>query len=142
MIHTPDGQFLLMRRTPKSAFDVDFWQSVTGSLESLNEPPKMAAARELWEETGLKADAPNQLIDLKITTHYRIFEQWQHRYAPNVTENMEHQFALCVPNTQVTVQLSPAEHTDYIWLPWADAAARCFSPSNAAAIRQLVMTQQ
>jgi dATP pyrophosphohydrolase len=33
--------------------------------------------------------------------------------------------------------LSPREHTDYVWLPWLEAADRCFSSSNAEAILQL-----
>jgi dATP pyrophosphohydrolase len=35
------------------------------------------------------------------------------------------------------VRLAPREHTRYIWLPWREAADRCFSPSNAEAILQL-----
>jgi dATP pyrophosphohydrolase len=30
--------------------------------------------------------------------------------------------------------LSPREHTDWQWLPYAQAAEKCFSPSNAEAI--------
>ena len=32
------------------------------------------------------------------------------------------------------VVLSPHEHTDFVWLPYLEAAERCFSPSNAEAI--------
>jgi dATP pyrophosphohydrolase len=35
------------------------------------------------------------------------------------------------------VRLSAREHTSQIWLPWAQAAERCFSPSNAEAITWL-----
>jgi dihydroneopterin triphosphate diphosphatase len=35
------------------------------------------------------------------------------------------------------VVLAPREHVALVWLPWQEAAARCFSPSNAEAIRQL-----
>ena len=34
-------------------------------------------------------------------------------------------------------RLSPREHTDYRWLPYAEAADLCFSPSNAEAVLQL-----
>ncbi|TSE30858.1 hypothetical protein Tther_00761 [Tepidimonas thermarum] len=30
--------------------------------------------------------------------------------------------------------MAPREHTAYVWLPWREAADRCFSPSNAEAI--------
>jgi dATP pyrophosphohydrolase len=33
--------------------------------------------------------------------------------------------------------LNPREHTAHAWLPWERAAERCFSPSNAEAIRTL-----
>jgi len=35
------------------------------------------------------------------------------------------------------VTLAPREHTAQLWLPWQEAADRCFSPSNAAAIRRI-----
>jgi dATP pyrophosphohydrolase len=35
------------------------------------------------------------------------------------------------------VAISPEEHTAYCWLPWREAAAKCFSWSNRDAIRML-----
>ncbi len=53
-----------------------------------------------------------------------------------MTHNVEHVFGFRVP--QITVAtLDPAEHTAQLWLPWQQAAERCFSPSNAEAILQL-----
>jgi dATP pyrophosphohydrolase len=43
---------------------------------------------------------------------------------------------LCVPR-DVVVTLSPREHLAHLWLPWREAADKCFSPSNAEAILQL-----
>jgi dATP pyrophosphohydrolase len=45
-------------------------------------------------------------------------------------------FALRVPQA-VPVRLSPREHLGHAWLPWEQAAERCFSWSNAQAIREL-----
>jgi dATP pyrophosphohydrolase len=45
-------------------------------------------------------------------------------------------FSLCVPSGTV-VTLSPREHTAFQWLPWREAADRCYSPSNAEAILML-----
>ena len=42
-------------------------------------------------------------------------------------------FGLLVP-AGTPVRLSPREHTDLVWLPWREAALRCYSPSNAEAI--------
>jgi dATP pyrophosphohydrolase len=53
-----------------------------------------------------------------------------------VTHNTEHVFGLLVPR-DVNVQLHAREHLRYEWLPWREAADRCFSPSNAEAILQL-----
>jgi dihydroneopterin triphosphate diphosphatase len=50
--------------------------------------------------------------------------------------NTERVFGLQVPaGTPVT--LNPREHTHWQWLPYVDAAAQCYSPSNAEAILML-----
>ncbi len=136
MIHTPDMQFLLLKRTRKGEFERDFWQSVTGSLDFEDELPSDAARRELFEETGLRADE-FEFRDLNVSVSYEIFPEWQYRYADGVTSNTEHQFAVCVPDTSVAVTLADNEHTDYQWLPAHEAAALCFSWNNAAAITRL-----
>jgi dATP pyrophosphohydrolase len=45
-------------------------------------------------------------------------------------------FGLTLPEP-LPITLSPREHLDYLWLPWREAADKCFSWSNAAAIRRL-----
>lgn len=144
VIHTPDGQVLLLERADRPAF----WQSVTGSLDTPDEDLAQAAAREVFEETGFEVpgfEAPGApvavsprpvLQNLLIQNRYEIYEHWRHRYAPGVTHNTEHVFALRVPS-QRAPRLAPREHRAFAWLPWCDAVARCFSPSNAAAIQLL-----
>ena len=130
VIYTADGQVLLMERADAPGF----WQSVTGSQDE-GETLEATAIREVREETGLDA-AVYELTPWDITNHYEIYERWRHRYAPGVSHNTEHVFGLKLP-APVAVTLAPREHLGYAWLPWEDAAARCFSPSNAAAIRLL-----
>ena len=130
VIHTADGQVLLMERADAPGF----WQSVTGSQDA-GETLTETAIREVREETGLDAGA-FELTPWDIETRYEIYERWRHRYAPGVTHNTEHVFGLCLPAPRPVV-LAPREHLRYLWLPWKEAAARCFSPSNAAAIRLL-----
>jgi dATP pyrophosphohydrolase len=111
-----------------------FWQSVTGSLEA-GERPADAALREVSEETGIRLNA-SQLVDWRLTSRYRIFPEWRHRYAPGVSENVEHLFSVRLPES-VPIRLAPAEHAASRWLPWRQAAAACFSWSNRDAILML-----
>jgi dATP pyrophosphohydrolase len=130
LIHAADGQVLLMERADAPGF----WQSVTGSQDA-GETLQQTATREVFEETGLDA-AQFELTPWGIENRYEIYERWRHRYAPGVTNNTEHVFGLKLP-APLPVTLAPSEHLRYVWLPWEAAAERCFSPSNAAAIRQL-----
>jgi dATP pyrophosphohydrolase len=130
VIHSADGQVLLMERADAPGY----WQSVTGSQDE-GETLLETAVREVREETGFDA-REFELTAWDIETRYEIYERWRHRYAPGVTHNTEHVFGLKLPAPR-PVTLSAREHVDYVWLPWQEAAERCFSPSNAAAIRQL-----
>ena len=133
VIHTPALEVLLLERADAPGF----WQSVTGSKDTEDEPFAVTAAREVEEETGLFTSAPgHQLTDWGLENVYEIYPVWRHRYAPGVTTNQEHVFGLCVP-TAVPVTLSALEHVAQVWLPWLEAADRCFSPSNAEAILHL-----
>jgi len=133
VIHTPALEVLLIERADKPGY----WQSVTGSLDAEDEPLDGTARREVLEETGIDvAQVGGVLTNWQQANVYEIYPRWRHRYAPGVTHNTEHVFSLCVP-AGTPVVLSPREHTACQWLPWAEAAERCFSPSNAQAIRQL-----
>lgn len=128
VIHTPQLEVLLIER----AGHAGFWQSVTGSLDALDEPLAQTARREVMEETGLGAPAA-QWRDWALTNVYEIYPAWRHRYAPGIVRNTEHVFGLCLPGA-CDVTLNPREHTAWQWLPYRAAADRCFSPSNAEAI--------
>lgn len=132
VIHTAALDVLLIRRA-----DAGTWQSVTGSKDWPAERYRATAVREVREETGIDVRAAGcRLTDWRLRNIYEIYPEWLHRYAPGVVRNTEHVFGLRVPDgTPVT--LSPAEHTDYCWLPWREAADRVFSASNAEAILHL-----
>ena len=133
VIHTVDLQVLLIERADKPGF----WQSVTGSLDAVDEPLFDTAARELFEETGIVADGTAIVLrDWALANVYEIYPVWRHRYAPGITHNTEHVFSVCVPR-DVAITLSPREHVNHVWLPYLEAADRCFSSSNAEAILQL-----
>jgi dATP pyrophosphohydrolase len=130
VIYTADGQVLLLERADAPGY----WQSVTGSQDG-GETLEQTAIREVREETGLDAGA-FELTPWGIENRYEIYARWRHRYAQGVTHNTEHVFGLKLP-TPLPVTLAPSEHLNHQWLPWAEAANRCFSPSNAEAIRLL-----
>jgi dATP pyrophosphohydrolase len=131
VIHTADLQVLLLERADHPGF----WQSVTGSKDSADEPLSETCEREVREETGLEVQS-YQLSDWQLTNRYEIFAHWRSRYPEGVTHNTEHVFGLQLPDA-LPVRLAPREHLSYVWLPWEQAAQRCFSWSNVEAIRQL-----
>ena len=142
VIHTRDLDVLLIERADKQGY----WQSVTGSKDTPDEPLIETAIREVFEETGIRvvsdeeaspADVPlSNLRDWQLSNIYDFYPVWRHRYAPGVTHNTEHVFGLLVP-ADTPVRVAPREHLSHAWLPWREAADRCFSPSNAEAILQL-----
>ena len=136
VIHTPQLAVLLMERADAPGF----WQSVTGSKDTAAEPLAETCRREVAEETGIvvgSAAVPaHALRDCGLENVYEIYPRWRARYAPGVTHNTEHVFALEVPEGTPVV-LAPREHVAFRWLPWREAADACFSPSNAEAILHL-----
>jgi dATP pyrophosphohydrolase len=136
VIYTPALDVLLIRRTDLP----EFWQSVTGSKDHVDETFEQTARREVFEETALDCRAGAtwhaNLHDWGLENVYEIYPQWRHRYAPGVLLNTEHLFGLEVP-ADTPVHLNPSEHTEYQWLPYAQAADVCFSPSNAEACLML-----
>ena len=136
VIHTPALDVLLIERADRPGY----WQSVTGSKDTPGEPLVETAVREVAEETGIRVGSDavpdSALRDWRLANVYEIYPVWRHRYARGVTHNTEHVFGLRVPAGQ-PVQLSPREHTAFVWLPWREAADRCFSASNAEAVLQL-----
>lgn len=129
VICTRGGEVLLLRRLDPAGF----WQSVTGSL-AVGESPRHAAAREVYEETGLRVGGA--LIDLRQTRLFPIIVAWRKRYAPNVCFNREYWFAL-VLETRRLIRLNPLEHAEYRWLPLGRALQVASSWTNRQAIQVL-----
>ncbi len=136
VIHTPALDVLLIERARQPGF----WQSVTGSIDQPDEALRETARREVREETGIVVggDAVPEaaLRDWALCNVYEIYPNWRHRYAAGVWKNVEHVWSLQVP-AGTPVALSPREHRAARWLSWREAAAACFSASNAEAILQL-----
>ena len=126
---TADEILVLRRRRPPN-----FWQSVTGSLLWEETDPLDAARRELCEETGLSDEV--EVVACGAINRFPILPPWRHRYAPDVTENVEHVFRVCLPERRPII-LNPNEHDEWIWLPRAAAAAKVTSYTNQDAILAL-----
>jgi dATP pyrophosphohydrolase len=121
---------LICRQSPAG-----FWQSVTGSLEH-GENPREAAQRELFEETGINQD----VVDHRVQRVFPISPAWQKRYAPGVSENLEHEFSVQLTE-QCAITLDPIEHSDYQWLPLIDAIAKVSSRSNRSALQDILKSE-
>ncbi len=131
VIHTRELDVLLLERADHPGF----WQSVTGSKDHVDEPLVQTCRREVLEETGIDA-AGHVLSDWQMVNRFLIYPHWRHRYAPGVTHNTEHVFGLALPD-RLPVRICEREHLGHVWLPWREAADRCFSWTNVEAIRQL-----
>ncbi|MGA2551447.1 MAG: dihydroneopterin triphosphate diphosphatase [Burkholderiaceae bacterium] len=136
VIYTADLRTLLLERADRPGF----WQSVTGSRDALDEPFRETARREVLEETGIDA-CLHRLTDWNHAIEYEIYPYWRHRYAPGVTRNQEHWFGLELVR-EVEVIVAAREHLNFMWLDYREAAQRCFSPSNSAAILELPRRSQ
>jgi dATP pyrophosphohydrolase len=131
VVHTRERQVLLLERAQRPGY----WQSVTGSLDWPDEALEAAAVREVREETGIDA-AAGVLSRWNVANTFEIFRHWRHRFAPGVTHNTEHVFGLAL-RAPAAVTLAADEHVAFAWLPWREAAQKCFSWSNRDAVRML-----
>ena len=116
--------------------DPDFWQSVTGTIES-GETPKNTAIRELWEEVRLEiSENSTALFDCKESIEFEIFPHFRYKYAPNVTHCREYWFLLAMEQEFEPVL---SEHLAYQWVLPEQAIQMTKSSNNAEAIRKYIL---
>ena len=121
-------EYLVVHRTPRAGA---YWHGIAGGVED-GETPAEAAARELFEETGLAA-AP---VDLASRFAYSLAEEPEYRARfPGVEEIVVHTFLVEVP-----VGWEPAlneEHDDYRWCSRDVAVDLLYWPEPKELLRSL-----
>ena len=116
--------------------DPDFWQSVTGTIES-GETPKKTAIRELWEEVRLEiSENSTALFDCNESIEFEIFPHFRYKYAPNVAYCREHWFLLAMEQEFEPIL---SEHLAYQWVSPEQAIQMTKSSNNAEAIRKYIL---
>lgn len=131
IVYTDDRHVLLLRR----ASPFDFWQSVTGSLKE-DETHRDAAARELFEETGLQHEGT--LTDSGVSRTFVIDSRWRDRFAPGVVENVEYEWRYRLPG-KLDIVLNADEHSEYCWTSVDDAVEKVWSWTNRDALQLLTV---
>ncbi|HHF3839904.1 TPA: dihydroneopterin triphosphate diphosphatase [Haemophilus influenzae] len=133
VIYTKDTNRVLMLQRQD---DPDFWQSVTGTIES-GETPKKTAIRELWEEMRLEiSENSTALFDCNESIEFEIFPHFRYKYAPNVTYCREHWFLLAMEQEFEPIL---SEHLAYQWVSPEQAIQMTKSSNNAEAIRKYIL---
>lgn len=126
------GRVLMLQRRD----DLDFWQSVTGSLEE-GETAVLTAQREVKEEVNIDIAAEGlSLFDCQRCVEFELFAHLRRRYAPGITLNREHWFCLALPSEREVIL---TEHLAYRWLAASEAAQLTKSWSNRQAIEEFVI---
>jgi lipoyl(octanoyl) transferase len=121
-----DGKILVMRRTMARG---GFWQTITGRIERGEEPAE-AARRELWEETGARADVEplgyehDFPLDPGITRRELVTVKWAREVA----------YMARVP-ASFECRRAPKEHDGHEWLDPASAFERLPYSGLRAALR-------
>ena len=127
VVYTTNADVLLLkRREPFS-----FWQSITGSLQP-GEEHVSAAARELFEETGLVGE----LVNADTSREFEIDPRWLHKYPAGVLTNREYEWRLRLPARQDVV-ICEREHSEFRWVPIDEAIEIVWSWTNKEALESL-----
>jgi 8-oxo-dGTP pyrophosphatase MutT (NUDIX family) len=121
-------EYLVLRRVPRLG---GFWQGVTGAIEE-GEAAAAAAARELFEETGL---VPRALAETGYTYSFAMEDRWRPLYAPGVEEIVEHVF-VAVANEGVQEPTLSHEHDAWQWCDLDRALQLLKWPENIEGIQR------
>ena len=127
-------EYCIFRRS-----DSDYWQFIAGGGED-TETPVEAAAREIFEESGIRAE---NIIALTSMCYVQV-DIFKKRHLYNWPSNLyvipEYAFGFeC--NEEISIS---HEHTECKWLSYAEAREKCKWDSNRTALFELncILTQK
>jgi lipoyl(octanoyl) transferase len=126
-----EPEFLVLKRSPERH---GYWHLVAGALDD-DEDAAAAAARELHEETGLRAP----IVDLELRYVYALDDEppeVRARFAKAVNEIVVSAFAAEAPSTWEP-ELDE-EHVEYRWCRASEAIALLEYPEPRDAVRETV----
>ena len=95
-----DGTFLLTKRDPRKDFLPGYWEPGAGGAAQQGEDPYECAVRELFEETGLKADSM-ELVGRYVSEYYH---------------SLYYSYVATVSADKDSVVLQEGETTEYKWV--------------------------
>jgi dihydroneopterin triphosphate diphosphatase len=124
------NEYAIFRRSDHSD---DCWQGLAGGAEA-GESAEQAARREAMEEAGIPVDAPLISLDAVASvpaTHFRD----RHLWGPDLYVVTERAFGVRL-DVGLVITLS-REHTDYRWVPYAEAVRLLRWESNRTALWEL-----
>lgn len=126
-----EPQFCVLNRS-----DRECWQFVSGGGED-DETPLEAAKREIWEETGIRAE---NLIELKSIAYIPAYI-----YAIAHTDPLPESWrgVYVVPESAFAFECEEeptlsAEHSGYEWMSYGEACRRVMYDSNRTAMYELL----
>ena len=122
-----EWEFCVFHRT-----EPDEWQFASGGGED-DETPEQAAFREIWEETGVRAEALTRLSSMG-SVPANVFRAENRAHWPRDTYVVpEYHFAFACEQEIVLSH----EHRECVWLRYGDAQERLKWDSNRTALYEL-----
>lgn len=122
-------QFCLFRRC-----DIGIWQFIAGGGEDEDISIIESAKREAFEEAGIPKTCDYFKLDTCCSIPSNCFKNAEAIWGKECFVIPEYTFAVSVAST--SLQLSQ-EHTEYIWLPYAEAQNVLQYDSNRTALWEL-----
>ncbi|KAI1338187.1 NUDIX hydrolase domain-like protein [Xylariaceae sp. FL0016] len=110
MVFNPQGKLLLLQRAAHDSFPLR-WEVPGGAVDSEDETLLHAVARELWEESGLRAEGIGEALEpaevLVSTRGLRVCKR-----------------SFIVQVNQYEVKLDPNEHEAFVWASEEEVRAK------------------